>query len=364
MDKKKILIISSVGTKTPPTDEKGRPSYGGLEAIAAWEAIELHRRGHEVTLVVSIDSDPKQFPEGLTLVPTVFSRIQGIAELDMFEIVKQRIKWEDYDIVQDHSHSAVAKAAQRELEAAGKESPRFYWTIHNDIHFRSPPPVKWPNVIVPSHALGMRYAEAFPGHVAEVAWHGIPMALYPFNATGGDRFRFLFVGRIQAIKGPHLAIGLCRSLGYPLDVVGPDTHLGADDPYVVRIKSMCDGEQIRYVGGVSHEEKVRYMQNALAVLLPSTWNDPFNLVASESMACGTPILTSEMGGLPEQSVWIDGACCTQAVMAAKMQRIVEMRRKDWAGYTGKRFRSRAVVEEHFTVEKMVDRYLASYERCW
>jgi glycosyltransferase involved in cell wall biosynthesis len=58
-------------------------------------------------------------------------------------------------------------------------------------------------------------------------------------------------------------------------------------------------DDIRYVGEVSHDEKVRLLQRARATVFPIQWPEPFGLVMVESMACGTPVVATRFGAVPE-----------------------------------------------------------------
>jgi glycosyltransferase involved in cell wall biosynthesis len=62
---------------------------------------------------------------------------------------------------------------------------------------------------------------------------------------------------------------------------------------------LIDGEQIQYLGEVSHEEKVKLLGGATVTLFPITWREPFGLVMIESMASGTPVIGMGLGSVPE-----------------------------------------------------------------
>ena len=58
-------------------------------------------------------------------------------------------------------------------------------------------------------------------------------------------------------------------------------------------------DRIEYLGEVNHGEKVELLQNARATLFPIEWEEPFGLVMIESMACGTPVIATRWGAVPE-----------------------------------------------------------------
>jgi glycosyltransferase involved in cell wall biosynthesis len=115
-----------------------------------------------------------------------------------------------------------------------------------------------------------------------------------------------------------------------------------------------DGKQIEFIGEVNHAQKVELLGNASATLFPITWQEPFGLVMVESMAAGTPVIGINMGSVPE--VILNGkagfVCESYAEMAAMIPQALELDRQECRNY----------VVNHFSKEKMVDGYLAVYEK--
>jgi len=90
------------------------------------------------------------------------------------------------------------------------------------------------------------------------------------------------------------------------------------------------------------------------VLFPIDWPEPFGLVMVEAMACGTPVIAFRRGSVPE--VMVDGVTGFVVEGVDEAVRAVER----VAGLD--RAACRRVFEERYTVERMVDRYEALYER--
>jgi glycosyltransferase involved in cell wall biosynthesis len=113
------------------------------------------------------------------------------------------------------------------------------------------------------------------------------------------------------------------------------------------------GGRIEYVGEVSHGEKVELLQHARATLFPIEWEEPFGLVMIESMACGTPVVATRWGAVPEviehgrTGVIVDDwRRMADALEEADALEPVALRRE---------------VEERFSPGRMVADYVAAYE---
>jgi hypothetical protein len=112
--------------------------------------------------------------------------------------------------------------------------------------------------------------------------------------------------------------------------------------------------EIEYLGEVTHGDKVELLQHARATLFPIEWEEPFGLVMIESMACGTPVIGTRWGAVPE--VIEDG----------RSGIIVE----DWRDFPAAIERAdrlepvelRRYAEEHFSPERMVADYVEAYGR--
>jgi glycosyltransferase involved in cell wall biosynthesis len=95
-------------------------------------------------------------------------------------------------------------------------------------------------------------------------------------------------------KGPAKAIEIARAAGMPLILAGP-----AEEGFDEHIAPLVDGREVTYVGRVDPPERNRLLAGAAALLYPLLYPEPFGLVVIEAMACGTPVLATALGAVPE-----------------------------------------------------------------
>ncbi|MEJ1931884.1 glycosyltransferase, partial [Nostoc sp. NIES-2111] len=186
-------------------------------------------------------------------------------------------------------------------------------------------------------------------------WHLVP------NAVPVDRFRFqpsvhddaplVFLGRVEPIKGPDVAIEIARLSGRRLVIAG-NVPAGYEDFFNQRIRPHVDGDRVRYIGAVDDEQKNELLGGAAAFLMPISWEEPFGIVMIEAMACGTPVLGFRRGAVPE--VVDDGSTGfvrdTAAELAQMVARLGEIDRSA----------CRRHVEAQYSSDVIVDRYIDIY----
>ena len=131
-----------------------------------------------------------------------------------------------------------------------------------------------------------------------LVFNGVPLATYEYRPDPGPGAPLVFLGRVEEIKGAHLAIEIARRAGVPLVIAGnvPPEHQSWFDR---NIAPHLDGERVTYVGSVNDAQKNELLGRALALLMPILWEEPFGIVMAEAMACGTPVLGLARGAVPE-----------------------------------------------------------------
>ena len=134
------------------------------------------------------------------------------------------------------------------------------------------------------------------------AWHlvsnGVPLTTYRFCTDPGPEAPLVFLGRVEKIKGPHIAIEVARRAGLPLIIAGnvPPEH---SDFFEAEVAPYVNGESVKYLGPVDDRRKNELLGQARAFLMPILWEEPFGIVMAEAMACGTPVVGLARGAVPE-----------------------------------------------------------------
>jgi glycosyltransferase involved in cell wall biosynthesis len=174
---------------------------------------------------------------------------------------------------------------------------------------------------------------------------------YPYHEEPGEYL--LFLGRMSPDKGAHRAIEIARAAGVPIKLAGKKRE-HAEQAYFDEFVKPLLGDDAEYVGETTHATKVDLLQNARATLFPIDWDEPFGLVMIESMACGTPVIATRRGAVPE--VVADGRSGIIVdefhEMAPALEDTDKLDPRE----------CRRWVEEHFSAERMTQDYVAAYER--
>ena len=145
----------------------------------------------------------------------------------------------------------------------------------------------------------------------EIVAPGVEHAFFAPRDRGGARAALdlpndvpvlLFVGRIQPLKGPDVAIRALHELGRPdvlLLVVGGASG-AAGDGELEQAHQLVDElglhDQVQFVPPQPHHILSTYYRAADVVVVPSR-SESFGLVALEAAACGVPVVASAVGGL-------------------------------------------------------------------
>jgi glycosyltransferase involved in cell wall biosynthesis len=263
--------------------------YGGIERIVDILARGLVGRGHEVTVF----AHPASTTTG-KLVPW-----PGRASRSEIDIARNSATlWRHvfsrrFDLV--HSFSRVAYLAP----LLPLPIPKLM-TYQREI---SPRSVQLGHALSRGTLWFSAISRQLMRNVADIGtwrlvYNGVPLAAYDFQPDPGPDAPLVFLGRVEEIKGPHLAIEVARRSRIPLVIAGnvPAEH----HPFFEQeIRPHLDGSQVTYIGPVDDKTKNLLLGHARALLMPILWEEPFGIVMAEAMACGTPVIGLARGAVSE-----------------------------------------------------------------
>ena len=335
----RIAILSPPWLPVPPT------GYGGIEWIVSLLADGLVARGHEVTLFASGDSR--------TTASLAWVYEHGPSELigrslpELRHVLAALERAGEFDVINDHSGPLGAAVG-------GLVQTPVVHTVHGPLDAEPGEVYEAIGRIAPSVgliSLSLNQRRPKPG----LNWvANIPNALdlehYPCKPHKGDYL--LFLGRMNHEKGAHRAIAVAMEVGLPLKLAGK-VRERRERAYFADFVEPHLSDEIEYLGEVNHGTKVELLQNARVTLFPIEWEEPFGLVMIESMACGTPVIATRHGAVPE--VIQDGR--GGVIVDTSREFPAALERADGI----EPLECRRYVEERFAPKRMVGDYERAYE---
>jgi len=333
----RIAHVAPVATSIPP------PKSGSVETMTSLLTEGLVARGHEVTLFATADS-------------TTSAKLSSIYGHGYWHDPNMW-PWELYEML----NLAAAVERAREFDIIHYEAA--YYPMSLAFTRLSPTPIVQTLHHSPSAdevALWSRYPEApfvaisneqamllSGANVVATVLHGIDTPNFTFREKPDDYL--LFLGRFTEGKGVLQAIEVARKAGARLVLAAAE-----NDYYRETVRPHVDGVNVVYHGEADFPTKVQLYGGARALLYPLQAREPFGLVLAEAMACGTPVAALDRGAVREM---VDDGVTGLVFddldqMAAGLARVYALDRR--------KVRDRAV--ERFGVGRMVDEYVAVYER--
>lgn len=333
----KIALIAPPFIAVPPQ------RYGGTELFIANLAIELHAKGHQVTVYGNGDSHlpcSVKWRYAHTDWPLEDQQRAAMKNLDHTAwALDDAAKWADVI----HLNDAVGVPLTRFVA-----TPVVFTLHHPQEPVLSELYARNPGIHYVTLASWLARREQVP--LLHSINHGLPLEKYRSSPDRDDYVAFL--GRIAPCKGTHLAVEAALRAGVRLKIAG-EIQPGFRDYWRNEVQPRVDGRQIEYVGEADMARKNELLSRARALLFPIQWEEPFGLVMIEAMACGAPVLAFR-GGAVEEVVenGVNGWICDDvADMAARIGTL------DIPPAS-----CRASVERSFSVSTMAGRYVEVYRQ--
>ncbi len=280
-----------IGLLAPPWVPIPPPSYGGIEQVVHTLAEGLVERGHEVVLVAA----PGSAIEGVEVVSPLATipAVIGESAPDWQHALAGLDALADVDVVVDHSGPLGALLTSR-LRAPGLH------VTHGPLH--AVPAEIYAGISRHSPLLRLvAISEAQRAMAPELPFAGVchnGLALEAATFRARPEGYLAFLGRMSPEKGPADAIRIARAAGLPL-LIGAKCREEAEHAYFAEHVAPALGPDVVWLGELTAPEKYELLGGARALLFPIAWPEPFGMVMIEAMACGTPVLATSHGSVPE-----------------------------------------------------------------
>jgi glycosyltransferase involved in cell wall biosynthesis len=333
----RIAHVAPVATSIPP------PKSGSVETMTSLLTDGLVARGHDVTLFATGDSRTTAKLAGVY--PCGYWHDPNMWPWELYEMLNIATAVErggEFDII--HYEAGYYPMS---LAFARLSRTPIVQTIH---HSPSAAEIKlWARYPeAPFVAISNEQARLLEGlNVIATVLHGIDTDNFTYREKPDDYL--LFLGRFTEGKGVLQAIQVAKRLDMRLILAAAE-----DEYYHEHIAPHVDGRRIVYYGEADFDAKVALYGGARALLYPIQAREPFGLVLAEAMACGTPVAALDKGAVRE--VVDDGI--TGMVFDDLEQMVDGLTRV----FRLPRSRVREQAVARFGVPRMVDGYLAAYEK--
>lgn len=334
----RVAMIAPPWFAVPP------PAYGGTEAVVSLLTEGLVAAGLDVTLFASGDSTTSAELE-FVHAEAPSARIGDMAA-ELEHVLACLSRADEFDVVHDHSGLLALTLA------ASIETP-FVHTAHGPFTGHSGSLYAAALEFNPRASLiSLTHAQRRPA--PRLPWlancpNAIDVASFPFRA-GHDGY-LAFLGRMSPDKGAHHAIEVARAAGVELRIAAKCRE-PAEQAYFDAFVRPHLGDGVEYLGELGHAEKGELLRDARALVFPIDWEEPFGLVLVEAAACGTPVVATRRGSVPE--IVVDGVTGivvdTPEQMPAALQRLDALDPHE----------IRRDAEERFCPERMVADYVNAY----
>lgn len=330
----KVAILSSVAWRTPPR------KYGPWEQVASNIAEGLAKKGIDVTLFATGDSITRGKLKSVCTHPYAEDNDVDPKVWECMHISHLMEQAGKFDII--HNNFDFLPLTYSRLI-----NTPIITTIHGFSSQKIVPVYKKYNTT--GAYISISNADRHPElEYLKTIYHGIDPVEFTYRDEKEDYL--LYFGRIHPDKGAHTAIEIARQTGHRLKIAG----LIQDENYFnEKVKPCIDDDQVIYLGNADPAMRNQLLGNAIALLHPIHFEEPFGLSVVEAMMCGTPVIAFARGSMAEL---IDDG--TSGYLVNNIDEAVSAVQKlGDIGY----YACRKHAFSKFSLEKMTDEYILAYK---
>jgi len=343
---------------------------------------EFTNRGHKVTVIVATKeiykeelekSDKKNVNYEYVYISgdTLFSWIKRIS-LSIKKVIDNR----PYDVINLHvPHWAMIFKLLSPL--IGK--PKIIWHIHNCSKFAFVAKLARINIVgISKSVISVNGRDLFDKRVAlipNIARSGFPLVSEQSRINARKKFEILenhfvigFAGRISHEKGLHVIFEAIDKLtedekrDIVIIIAGSSWFKNAEiSEYEKSIYTRSKNYNIRILGYVDNWELYKVYHACDLFIVPSTWEEPAGQVVVEAQSCGTHVIASKIGGIPEYLSPFETTFNAGDYndLAVKIVRCVNDKSKRTTAISEMRANW---INEKFGLEKVVNNWLKLYKK--
>lgn len=330
----KIAVLAPVAWRTPPRH------YGPWEQMASNLTEGLVANGLEVTLFATGDSITNANLDAVIDAGYEEDRSQDAKVVECLHISNLMEKANEFDIIHNHydflplSYSGLVKTPLiTTIHGFSSEKILRVYQKYNDL----------------GNYVSISNANRHPSlNYLATVYNGLETKNFDFNDQPEDYL--LFFGRIHPDKGTAEAIEIALKTNKRLIIAGIVQH---SEYFRERVEPYLN-ENITFIGSAGPEKRNELLRNALALLHPISFEEPFGLSVAEAMLCGTPVIAFNKGSMPELIKHGETGFLVDNVgeAAEAVENLSSVKRsacRTWA-------------VEQFSQEKMVEDYIALYHQ--